>query len=64
MLENSLEENDSIKKRLIESDNKAVENNKRFKDIEDKENTLIKKLQDLDTFNNKKLKDIENRDKE
>jgi len=64
LLENSLEENDSIKKRLIESDNKAVENNKRFKDIEDKENTLIKKLQDLDTFNNKKLKDIENRDKE
>lgn len=64
MLENSLEENDSIKKRLIESDNKAVENNKRFKDIEDKENTLIKKLQDLDTFNNKRLKDIENRDKE
>jgi len=64
LLENSLEENDSIKKRLIESDNKAVENNKRFKDIEDKENTLIKKLQDLDTFNNKRLKDIENRDKE
>lgn len=64
MLENSLEENYSINKKLIESDNKTVENNKRFKDIEDKENTLIKKLQDLDTFNNKKLNDIENRDKE